>query len=258
MKSRAVILLLALIAILLFGAARLWPELRIANEERAAHFHQTPLTINLRDQIGQSGFLAALSGFRAAVADILWIQAETAWERVEWGKMDRIFQNVTTLQPRSVMFWNMAAYQMAYNASVAALDDSTQPRLALRLKAQREYWDIGRDFLLRGIANNPKSFKLCQSLAFIYRDKYHDHCKAAEYFQKAAGLPNPFTYLDRFAAYELAACPGHDREAFDRLRALYDKGKQEREPTLVRLLNELGKKLKIPPPPGGYVVPPKP
>ena len=41
------------------------------------------------------------------------------------------------------------------NASVAAYENPKQPREALRLKAQREYWKLGEDYLLRGIANNP-------------------------------------------------------------------------------------------------------
>lgn len=256
MKSNG-IKVLAFFAILAFGFAKLLPEEKLANDERAAHFHQAQLTVKLRDQIGQTSFLAALSGFRAAVADMLWLEAYTAFANVQWGKMEQLLQDVTTLQPRSVMFWNMAAWHMAYNASVSALNNPNQPRKALRIKAQREYFDIGKDFLLRGIANNPDHYLLYESLANLYDAKYHDHCKAAQYFKKAAAFPDSPTYEKRFAAYQLAACPGHEREAYEELLRLYKMGKSERFPTLVKLLNQLGKKLNVPPPENGYSAPPK-
>src|ERR1041385_5273551 len=71
---------------------------------------------------------AALSGFRSIVADVLFIQAQVAWERTEWGRVLLLFRQVTTLQPRAILFWDMAAWHMAWNASVAAMNDQTQPQ----------------------------------------------------------------------------------------------------------------------------------
>ena len=69
----------------LFGAAKMPFEARLDAGARAAYFHGAKLNLGLREQIGQIGFLAALSGFRSLVADFLWIQAHIAWERTEWG-----------------------------------------------------------------------------------------------------------------------------------------------------------------------------
>jgi lipoprotein NlpI len=135
---------------------------------------------------------------------------------------------------------------MAWNASTASLNDRTQPRLALRIKAQREYLALGRDFLERGIKNNPDRPQLYEALARLYRDKYNDHEHAAEFFAKAASLPGAPGYVRRFAAYELAQCPGREQEAYDQLQALYQSGENERVPTLVRRLKELEIKLDIP------------
>jgi predicted Zn-dependent protease len=141
----------------------------------------------------------------------------------------------------------MAAWHMAWNASTAAMNDRTQPRLALRINAAREYFQLGKDFLERGIKNNPERPELYEALARLYRDKYEDHEHASEFFAKAAALPGAHSYARRFAAYELAQCAGREREAYDRLRALYDSGEQERLPTLLRRLKELEIKLDIPP-----------
>ena len=135
---------------------------------------------------------------------------------------------------------------MAWNASVAALNDRAQPREALRIKAQREYFALGKDFLERGIRNNPDRPQLYEALARLYKEKYHDHERAAEYFEKAARFPDAPSYEKRFAAYELSYCEGREREAYDRLHQLYNMGENERLPTLISRLKFLENKLNIP------------
>jgi hypothetical protein len=236
-----------LFSLLLFGTIRLPLEHRVAETHRILHFRAVDFNLGLREQLGQAGFVAALSGFRSLVADALFIQAHLAWERTEWGRVLLLFRQITTLQPRAILFWDMAAWHMAWNASTAALNDPHQPREALRLKAAREYFAVGRDFLERGIKNNPERPELYEALARLYRDKYEDHAHAAEFFAKAAALPGAHSYARRFAAYELAQSPGREREAYEQLRRLYDRGEQERLPTLLRRLKELEIKLDIPP-----------
>lgn len=238
--------LLAFAIILLFGAVRMPLEERMARAHRAAFFHGAKLDLEMRQRLGQLAFVAALGGFRATVADLLWIQAYTAWERTEWGRMVRIFDTVTSLQPRCLMFWDMSAWHMAYNASVAAREDARQPREALRLRAEREYWRIGEDFLLRGIQNNPDRALLFDRLGMLYRDKFKDHEKAQAAYEQGRQLPDAMPYVRRFAAYELAQIPGREREAYERLKALYDEGKEERLPTLLKLLGGLEEKLGVP------------
>jgi len=235
-----------ILGVLLFGLARLPMEHGLSELHRELHFRAVDFNLDLREQVGQLGFVAALSGFRSLVADAVFIQAHVAWERTEWGRVLLLFRQVTTLQPRAVLFWDMAAWHMAWNASTAALNDRTQPREALRLKAAREYLQLGRDFLERGIENNPERPELYEAMARLYRDKFQDHERASEFFAKAAALPNAHSYARRFAAYELAQSPGREHEAYNQLRALYDSGERERLPTLLRRLKELEITLDIP------------
>jgi len=239
-------LVLVLAMALAFGVMKLPSERALFVQHRQLHFHDVEFNLDLREKIGQLGFIAALSGFRAIVADVLFIQAHVAWERTEWGRVLLLFRQVTTLQPRAILFWDMAAWHMAWNASVAAMNDQTQPRLALRVKAQREYFALGKDFLERGIKNNPEKPQLYETLAQLYKEKYKDHASASEYFAKAAALPEARAYEKRFAAYELSYCEGREREAYERLRRLYDAGKNERLPTLITRLKFLEQKLNIP------------
>jgi hypothetical protein len=157
------------------------------------------------------------------------------------------FDAVTALQPRATLFWDQAAWHMGFNASVAALQNPKQPREALRIKAQREYFRLGEDYLLRGIANNPDKPVLYDRLGFLYREKFQDHCKSAEAYAQCAKLPKAPQYAHRFAAYELAQCPGHEREAYDLLLSIYKIGEDERLPTLLKWLGVLQEKLNVPP-----------
>lgn len=236
----------ALAMLLVFGVLKLPAEHALAIRNERMEFSGIA-TLDLREKVGQLGFVAALSGFRAVVADFLFIQAHVAWEKTEWGRVLFLFRQVTTLQPHVPLFWDMAAWHMAWNAGAAALNDTSQPRQALRVKAQREYLAVGKDFLERGIKNNPGSPQLYETLAAFYRDKYNDHERASECFAKAARLPGAHAYDRRFAAYELSYCEGREREAYNQLRALYDEGDKERLPTLIKRLNFLENKLEVPP-----------
>ncbi len=228
---------------LAFGAFRLPIERKLDAWNREVDLGHVAL--DLREQLSQLGFVAAFSGCRSMLADVFFIEANTAWERTEWARVLLLFRQATTLQPHTVLFWDMAAWHMGWNASVAALNDRGQPRLTLRLKAQREYLALAKDFLERGIKNNPGQPQLYETLARLYRDKYGDHERASEFFAKAAALPGAMSYDGRFSAYELSYVEGREREAYERLRRLYDAGERERLPTLIRRLKFLEDKLDV-------------
>jgi hypothetical protein len=235
-----------IVVLLLFGAIRVPIETSLNAQYRNAFFHGAKLTLSLRQQIGEAGFLAALGGFRAIVADGLWIEAHIDWTNTQWGKMLFLFNQVTALQPRNIMFWDSAAWHMAYNASAYVMNDPTEPRMALRLKRQHEYFLIGKDILERGIQNNPDHYKLYESLGNVLRDKLQDHLNASIQFAKASKFPDSPGYEERFSAYELSYTPGREREAYDELLRLYRKGESEWLPTLLKRLKELQEQLNIP------------
>jgi tetratricopeptide (TPR) repeat protein len=238
--------LIALAVLIVMGLLKLPVERDLARLHREEHFRGVEFNLDLREKLGQLGFIAALSGFRGIVADGLFIQAHAAWENTRWGRMLWLFRQVTTLQPRVLMFWDTAAWHMAWNASVAAMNDTNQPRQSLRVKAQREYFAIGKELLERGIKNNPDRPELYEALARLYKEKYKDHERAAEYYDKAAKLPEAAPWDRRFSAYELSYCEGREREAYERLHSLYDEGEKERLPTLIKRLQVLEDKLAIP------------
>src|SRR5256886_11546357 len=65
-------------------------------------------------------------------------------------------------------------------------------------------------------------------------------------FEKASRLPEHRSYDERFSAYELSYCEGREREAYDRLRTLYQREDKERLPRLLNQLRVMEERLKIP------------
>lgn len=230
-------IIVVILSLLGFGALRIPLERPLAAQDRQLH-------LSLREQIGQLGFTAALSGFRSIMADIVFIRAHVAWENTEWSRVLLLLREATELQPRSIMFWDVAAWHMAWNASAAVMNDESQP-LTTRVRKQREFFDVGRDFLERGIAHNPSNPRLYEAMARLYQQKYQDHLHASVYFAKAATLPEAMSYDRRFSAYELSYCDGRERDAYEKLRALYDEGEKERLPTLIKRLKYLEEKIDI-------------
>jgi hypothetical protein len=234
-----------ILLVLVFGALGL-PMENACTEGNVAALGQIHLSLELREQIGQMGFMAALSGFRSLAADLAFIQAHTAWQRTEWSRVLLCFQEATTLQPHSLLYWDMAAWHMAWNASAAASADRGLPNDFRRRRLQQQYIELGKNFLERGIRNNPERPQLYESLARLYRDRLHDHAAAARCYARAALLSGAAEFDRRFAAYELSYTPGREREAWQKLRALYDSGPRQRLPTLLKRLKFLEEKLNLP------------
>ncbi len=236
-----------LFGLLAFGVLKTPAEHHLLEEERASGFQLAQVNNNTRAQLGQMGFIAALSGFRAVMADFLWIQAGNSFESTDWARLEMFLHSATQLQPRAVVFWEMAHYHMAYDAAIAVKgDESRQPNLALRRRAEREFQQIGEGFLLRGIQFNPDNARLYECLGNLYKNRMQDHLRASQSYAASAQKPGAMGYVRRFAVFELAKVPGREQEAYEQLTQLYLEGPQQRVPTLLTLLKELEQKLSIP------------
>ncbi len=202
------------------AAAKLPVELSLAAEQARLRYGGARMTREIRDQIGQGAALALLSGFRGPVADFLWIAAHGAWEKKEWARMRALFELVCTLQPRSVVFWEMSAWHLAWNVSHAALYDSDEPRLARRVKAQRDWILAGRAMLERGVENIPDRYELWFQLGFLLDQKLRDSSGAAEAYRRAAGFVDAPAYIQRNVGYKLEEA-GRLEEAYAWWRDLW-------------------------------------
>jgi hypothetical protein len=243
-KQRPLLLVLTLLG---FGLLKTPLEQALVAAQRAHGFQLAELSLSTREQLGQAGFVAALSGFRAVRADMLWIRAGTAFEQTAWSRMELLLRSATQLQPKATQFWEMAQYHMAYDAATSArYNEKALPSSALRRKAEMQFIRIGEGFLKDGLAFNPQSARLWERLGDLYSRRLENHLLASEAYTKASLAPKSPSYLRRFAAYELAKIPGQEAAAYQRLKELYLEGSAQRLPTLVRLVSELEEKLAVP------------
>ena len=146
-------------------------SLKLKMESACDRIAPGTLSIDLREQIGQSAFIAVLGGFRSVIADLLFIDAYSAWERTDWTYLLLRLRQATELQPRAILFWEMAGWHMAWNAGTAALEDESKSPAARR-RLQHDYLELGEDFLVRGLPtirrnrNSTKRWHGCIATSF--------------------------------------------------------------------------------------------
>jgi len=147
-------------------------------------------------------------------ADFVWIWSHSDWEQKRWFQQYNKMQVATMLQPRSVLFWDVGSWHMAWNIGYAERVDTNNYTLAQGMKRELVWHERGRQFLVRGIQNVPNRYELYFKLGWLYDQKFKDPCLAAEQYAIAAGFSNAPTFIARMHCRKLAEC-GKYAEAYD-------------------------------------------
>lgn len=237
-KILGVLLLIAL------GVVKMPLEERVTTSLQAAKLREAPLALSLRESVSQMAFAAALGGLRSLVASITYLRAYVAFEKRDWGRVDSLMTLTTRMQPRETMYWDEAAWHMAYNAATST-QQREDIRAAIRNKQFRDYALRGLTIVQEGLLYNPDDPKLLVREAEIYRDRLKDPRPAANAFLLATkNGAKPF--YERMGAYELVKLgePSDLQQAYEILKRHYDKG--FRYPSVLRDLEILERKLNIP------------
>ncbi len=220
----------------LFGIVRMPVEQGMEEELRAAGFREWSPDISSRDQLGQAGFAGALGGFRSLVALYFDVKAHSARQNKDWVEVEKFRNVTTTLQPRFWKHWDMAAWDMAWNAYAFYRREAERHRDDLEgWKIEKVtmplYLEKGVDFARRGAKWLPDSYRLLRVVAEIYSQKYEDKCAAADWYLMASQAPDAPAYVYRAYAHHLALCEGSEEKAYEVTSALYHGG-GKRTPTL--------------------------
>jgi hypothetical protein len=216
----------ALIALLLglWAPVKILWELDIGRQQDAIRYHGFVLDRRLRDDLGQGLTIGVLSGMRSVVADLVWLQVTTAWEKEEWFRMGGLINLCTALQPRAPIFWDMGGWQLAWNASVAAMNDKNEPNDLRRIKNSRFWIEKGKDIYERGIQNNPQYWRLWNGMAMLYDQRLKDYRKAAYYYEQASQRPNAPAYLERAPAEMFDQYHANDDQAaYEEWKKLWER-----------------------------------
>lgn len=186
------------------------PELNLAGMEGA---------------LGQGIIVGMLGGFRAIMADFLWIQTNSVWERRERAKLDSMIRLVTSIDPRPDFFWTNSARMIAYDVphwrireegGYQAVPEKRQEEIALE-QAEQAFALISR-----ALEFHPENPKLYLEIGQIYLNRLEDPASAAPWFLRASEQPGAPYFAARIYA-ELLRRQGKDVEAYDFLKDLFEK-----------------------------------
>jgi len=106
----------------------------------------------------------AMGAFRGLVVDVLWMRADKLKEQGQFFDAKQLAEWITILQPRFAAVWDVLAWNMAYNISVAIPASQWQERW----RWVRNGYELLRD---KGIEKNPRRIILYRSLAWIFQHK---------------------------------------------------------------------------------------
>ncbi len=144
-----------------------------------------------------------LGGWRPVVADIAWLRVTTSWESRQWNRLYENIRIATRMQPESLIFWDMGAWHLAWNASLAERNNRLESRMEVR-KEQELYWvEQGKNLLEEGTIYHPTHYKLWLQLGLLHQERRHDYRAAYECFLKSSQFDGAPSYVARMAGYAL-------------------------------------------------------
>jgi hypothetical protein len=213
----------ALLLLAAGGVARIPLEERYTASMREQQLLEPPLNLSLRDELGQTFFIAVLGGFRSVVATIMELKTVEPYIEGNWGLVDQYYAVCCKLQPLEESYWDRRAWQLGANARDSYLYDIRYTEETRHLLAQQSIQKC-MDVLLEGTRHRPDSAKLWERLGWYAGMPWNDlrdHAKASEYYARAAATPNARGFYRRFSIYEMAHVPGRELEAWHKLMELY-------------------------------------
>lgn len=172
---------------------------------------------------GQGVTLALLGGFRALVADAVWVRMYVLWEKYDLPGVETLVRLVTSIDPRPVYFWVNGARIVAY--------DLTSWRIMLaggyETTPESVQDRIGREQALQALRHldqamtfHPQNADLWIERANIQLNRLRDMPAAAESYRRAAEQPNAPLYAGRLHG-ELLRRLGRKAEALAWLRQFH-------------------------------------
>lgn len=186
------------------------PELNLAGVEGA---------------LGQGIIVGMLGGFRAIMADFLWIQLNSVWENRDRAKLDSLARLVTTLDPRPEFFWINSARMIAYDVPHWRIREEggyqNVPE-SRQLELVREQAEQAFEHIDRGLEFHPENPRLFLEIGQIYLNRLEDPSGAAPWFLKASEQPGAPYYAARIYG-ELLRRQGKDAEAYEFLKGLFER-----------------------------------
>lgn len=220
----------------------------------AARERQPALRLNSSmTAAGQGVTLALLGGFRALVADVVWVRMYVLWERRDLPGTQSLIQLVAAIDPRPLYFWINGARILAHDLSAWRLQAAGGDQLAgtpVDERINQEQGSLALDHLQAAMTYHPSSADLWIERANIQLHRLRDVSGAAESYRRAWDQPRAPYYAARLHA-ELLRRQGRKAEALAWLVGLHpslpanDDGAAR--DTVLERIRDLERELSVPP-----------
>lgn len=229
-------LLVVFLALIVAGLAKHPFEKGFTDNLRERRLLVKPIDLDTRKALGQTSYAIALGGMRSLIASTKNLKAHAHFEHQEWGKLEDEFQTITTLQPHTRYYWDVASWHLAYNAYADFGDRPNIPD-ARRRFLQKDYLARGIRFLEDGIDSNPDDWRLRQALVRILTDPFkpNDLPKAVAALEDAITIADSPQILHRELLYALARMPNRNEDAWRVAREVWSNPNNRDVPS-VRLI----------------------
>lgn len=143
-----------------YGPSMAWLDRVMSSGSGSAkHKEETKLDFRILSSMMVAGMA---SGFRSQVANLLWMQQDEYSDKGETQRIVPIMEAVVTLDPQFIDAWSTTGWHWAYNLYADAADPTLHPNSTpqqIREKQDRAL-DIGLEYLARGAAANPETYRL--------------------------------------------------------------------------------------------------
>lgn len=201
--------------------------------------------------MGQGLSVAILGGFRAVVADSLWLKAYLAWAACDAPATQATIRLVSAVDERPLIFWLNGARIMAYDVPQWRIQSAKQrgfeqPALRNRLVAEQAIAAL--EYLADARYYHPNNAALCVEIANVHLNCCDDPLSAANWYRRAAELPNAPYFAARIHA-ELLTRIGRRQEAYEWLCRLHPtlppKGEGAMADVVLSRIRELEKTLQV-------------
>lgn len=235
----------AIFALALGGFLLSVPASVIKEHQLHTGLQRPPAPLSRKDALTEQLTFFSLGGLRSLAAEILTLDATSAWIDRDWERLQKRWEAITILNPYRLNYWISAARDMAINA---AADVSNDKRMEIHKRATltRHYIDRGEKFLQDAIAHNPGSALLNAHLGDLYSDLYRRprFALAVDAYKKAVELGAPAIYHRQYF-YNLCRIRGREKEAWKVGKELY-ADPRNRMPSVRSLMFVLQQKAQIP------------
>ncbi len=157
----------------------------------------------IEEALGQGVVIGLLGGFRAILADFLWLSVNLGWERRDLARTHALIRLATTVDARPHYFWINGARILAYDMPQWRIEAAGGPAVvgaAARRTIDEEQAELALELLAAALRHHPGDPFLLLEVGNIRLRRLGDLAAAAEAYREAAGRPGVPYYAARIHA----------------------------------------------------------